>query len=283
VWPYLLIVMGIGLIVRAYWPEGGSIVSGLAVLGLVLAVLYAPQLGWARSPGWDWGFGFGYPFSGGRSGSGNVVTETREVQGIQEIAIHYPAEIVIRQGDTESVSIDAEDNLMAQLATTVRSGELTIRNTEPNWSERVNPTETVRIMITVINLSEIDFSTAGSVQLEGLVGDSLEVTLNGAGNINLYELELAHLNARINGAGSVVADGSAEVVEVRIDGLGNFNGEGLQSQDAKVEINGAGNAELRVANTLDAEINGAGSIDYYGSPEVQRRVNGLGSVSKKGD
>jgi hypothetical protein len=109
------------------------------------------------------------------------------------------------------------------------------------------------------------------------------VTLNGAGNINLYELDLALLDARINGAGSVVADGSAEVVEIRIDGLGNFNGEGLQSQDAKVEINGAGNAELRVANTLDAEINGAGSIDYYGSPEVQRRVNGLGSVSKKGD
>lgn len=283
VWPYLLIAGGISLIVRAYWPEGGAAMSGLVVIGLVLAVLFAPQLGWAQSPGWNWGFGFGYPFSGGRSGSGNVVSEAREVHDFDEIAVRYPAEVFIQQGDEESLSIEAEDNLLPQLDTLVRSGRLTIRNNERRWSGRVTPTEPVRISITVRELREIEYSTAGSVVVESLSGERLVVTLNGAGDIKLHDLALESLNARINGAGNIGADGAADLVEIRIDGLGRFNGENLQSLNAKLEINGAGAAGLRVVNTLDAEINGAGSIGYYGSPEVQREVNGLGSVNRLGD
>lgn len=283
VWPYLLIALGVGLIVRAYLPEARFVTSGLIVIGLVLAVLYAPQLGWAQSPGWNWGFGFGYPFNGGRSGSGVVVSEMREVQDFQEIALHYPAEVVIHQGDVESLRIEAEDNLIPQLDTVVRGGRLTIRNNEPNWSQRVNPTETVHIEITVVDLHEIEFSTAGSVVVESLSGDSLTVSLNGAGDINLHELALSNLNARINGAGSIDADGIADSTQVRIDGLGSFRGANLQSQDAQVEINGAGSTDIRVEQTLNAEINGAGSVNYYGSPEVIRDVNGLGSVNKAGD
>ena len=50
IWPFLLIVMGLGLILRSFWEGAGLIVSILVVVGAVLAVVFAPQLGWGGGP-----------------------------------------------------------------------------------------------------------------------------------------------------------------------------------------------------------------------------------------
>jgi hypothetical protein len=73
--PYLLIVLGFGLILRAYWRFAGILVSLLVVAGAVLAVVYAPQLGWNDAPSWGWDlWDFGPDASGAVAGSGVVKT-----------------------------------------------------------------------------------------------------------------------------------------------------------------------------------------------------------------
>jgi hypothetical protein len=46
VWPFLLIAAGIGLILRPYWAYTSILMDILIIGGLVLSILYAPQLGW---------------------------------------------------------------------------------------------------------------------------------------------------------------------------------------------------------------------------------------------
>jgi hypothetical protein len=279
--PYLLILLGFGLILRAYWRSAGMLVSVLVVAGALLAIVYAPQLGWNDPPSWGWDLWDISPDIGGAvAGSGVVSSESYQVEEFNAISIEYPAEITIRQGRSESVEIEAEDNLLPQLGVVVRGGTLHIQNTERNWRERVNPSEPVLISITVVELNRVQFPTAGKMQIEGVETDSLSVSVSGAGDVTLTDLAAETLEVNLSGAGNIGAQGEGESLQLAISGLGNFNGGDLKSQDVRVQISGAGSATVWAERTLEANISGAGSIDYYGDPQVTERISGVGSVRK---
>jgi hypothetical protein len=282
IWPYALIALGVGLILRTLWKPLGMLVSALVVIGAVAAVFYAPQLGWANAPTWG-NWGNNNSFSGAVPGSGKIETENRKVTGFTGITIGYPAEIIIRQGAAESLSIEAEDNLLPQLTTEVRSGRLYIENKEKRFAKRVDPSQSVKITITVKTLNEIDFPSAGTLTVESLKGDSLKISLSGAGDIVLKKLELKSLEAHVSGAGKITASGSVTDAKVTISGLGDFNGADLTCQTADANIPGAGSITLRVEKQLNAAISGAGSVNYYGPASVSKSISGVGDVNKAGD
>ncbi|HLA06319.1 MAG TPA: head GIN domain-containing protein [Anaerolineales bacterium] len=282
IWPYLLIALGLGLILRGYLRTAEWIVSLLIILGAVGAIVFAPQLGWAGGPDWnlfsDWNPAS--DFGGGVSGSGRIDSETRRVKDFLAVTIRYPAEIVIQQGKSESVKIEAEDNLLPQLSTEVRDGTLVIENKEDNWSKRVDPSKKVIITITVIDLNEINFTSAGTLRVDGLKTETLNLSLSGAGEITLNDLDVEKLESRLSGTGNIEANGTADELELTISGAGNFDAPGLASNAANVRISGVGNATVRVKDKLVATVSGAGSVDYYGSPSVDKNISGAGSVQQ---
>jgi hypothetical protein len=283
--PYLLIALGLGLILRAYWRFAGMWVSLVVVVGAIAAVVYAPQLGWDNAPGWGFDFWDLDPEIGGAiAGSGIVETATYDdLAEFQAISVDYPGDYTVQQGDTESVTIEAEDNLLPQLVAEVRDGTLRVENSERNWSDRVNPTKPVHITITVVELNRVQFPTAGKMQIEGLQTDSLSLSVSGAGDVNVTDLDAGNLDFSLSGAGNINVEGMADSLELSISGFGNFNGGDLQSQSADVHISGAGSATVWAEERLDASISGAGSVDYYGDPSVNERISGVGSVHRVGN
>ena len=279
-WPFLLIGLGLSLILRPYWAESGIFISALLVIGAVAAVIYAPNLGWA-GPAWGWTRGSNA--GGSIRGSGNLETETRSPGAFSEIEIRYPADILIQQGEEESVTVTADDNLLPQLQTAVSSGMLVIDNSEDGWNRRVRASQTIQITITVQEVNEITFDSAGSVEINDLTGSSLLVTLQGAGSIEMNSVTLDRLEVSVQGAGSMEASGEVDHLVVSIDGLGSLNAEGLTAQTAEVSVDGLGSATVRVDQDLVVRIDGLGSVNYYGSPELHEETDGLGSVHRLGD
>jgi hypothetical protein len=53
----------------------------------------------------------------GERGSGNVITESRVVSGSDEILLSGSGEVVVDVDGTESLTIEAEDNIMPLLTT----------------------------------------------------------------------------------------------------------------------------------------------------------------------
>jgi len=282
VWPYVLIAAGIGVILRPYWRYVTVVLDVLIIGGVLLVIFYAPQLGWAN-PSLVYTVG-NNDFSMGpaEAGSGNVISETRKVSGFDEVEISYPAEVFISQGNTESVKIEAEDNLMPGLKTEVRSGKLHIFY-EKTGEKHVNPTKLPKITIIVQQLTELQFDSAGELTVEGVKTDDLRVSVSGAGNLDLTDITTQNLSVDLSGAGSMNASGKADDLRVNISGFGSFEGEDLHTQTASVSLSCAGSATLWVDDHLDAEISGAGSINYYGAADVTKQVNGLGSVSHLGN
>ena len=282
IWPFLLIGWGFSLILGSFWRYGNHLVSLLLIFGAVLAIVFAPQLGWSGSSFVNWNIDLGKDFGGAIQGSGKIKSETRKLASFETVSIEYPADVTIKQGDANSIAITADDNLLKQISTNIASGILTVTNKENNWDDRIKPTETVQIVITLKDINKIVLSSAGTLLVSNLTTDSLELIVSGAGDISLSDLGTNSLAITLSGAGGITAEGTAETLDVRISGFGDFKGGDLHSQTATIRITGAGSATVWAEDNLTAAISGAGDIRYYGNPVVDETISGAGNVSKLG-
>lgn len=282
IWPFLLIGLGLSLILGSFWRYGNQFVSLLLVIGAVLSIVFAPQLGWVGSSSLNWNINLGNDFGGAIQGSGEIKSETRKLASFETVSVEYPADVILKQGAANSISITADDNLLKQISTDIKDGVLEVANKENNWDDRVKPTETVQIVITLKDVNKILLSSAGTLLVSNLTTDTLELVVSGAGDISLANLETTSLDVTLSGAGSITADGTTQTLGVRISGFGDFKGGDLQSQTANVRITGAGSATVWTEDNLTASISGAGDIRYYGDPTVDETISGAGNVSKLG-
>ncbi len=282
IWPFLLIAAGLGLLLRPYWSYATVVLDVILIGGAVLAILYAPQLGWA-SPSMFSVIDIGEPFMGpGEPGSGNVVTETRDVHDFHAIEVDYPGQVLVKQGTKEVVTIEAEDNLLPGLKTQVKNGVLQIFY-KTDKDKRVNPTKSVKITIVVKDLTDMDFTSAGELVIEKLKTNDLSVSMSGAGNLKVDGIQAKALSVNLSGAGSMSASGTADNLDVTISGFGDFKGGNLHNKDARVDISGAGSATVWADDNLTAEVSGAGSVSYYGSASVTKQISGVGGVNHLGN
>src|SRR5262249_35925866 len=144
-------------------------------------------------------------------------------------------QLTIQQGQTESLTITADDNLLPYLTSDVSNGQLTL-GTKVNGG--INPSTPVLYKLSVKALNGITLSGSGSVNAKGLTTDSLKVVIGGSGEITL--------------------GGAAETTDVLLAGSGNYKAGDLQSKDVKVQIMGSGDAVLTAAEKLDVTIAGSG-------------------------
>jgi hypothetical protein len=278
-WPVLLIAAGLDLLFGRRWPLVSALIAVVTVGLAVVAVVFAPQLGLA-GPTWNWtlpGIAFG-----SERGSGTVITETREVSDFDKVVFSTFGDLTIEQGERESLTIEAEDNVLPGIVTEMRDGQLIIEYPE-QFGRGVVPTRPVRYTLTVRNLSLLAISGAGNVTMPRLKTETLAVSLSGAGNFDLTDLQADRLDFTLSGAGNMNASGEVESQGVRLSGLGNYDAADLQSSTAEVSVSGAGSATVWVEQDLDVKISGAGSVNYYGDPEVRSDISGLGNVDRIGD
>jgi len=184
-------------------------------------------------------------------GTGN---QTPDISGVTNVALNGPGTLIIQQGNNESIKIEADDNLMSKISTTVSGNSLSISNLN-SISNRA-----VKIYITLKDLNSLTTNGGGDSEVTDLNTDSLSVTLDN-GKMTLSG-DIDNLIATINGDGTITA-------------------KDLISQKATITINGEGKATLNIVNTLNAVVNGGGSIKYSGNPQVKQQVNGLGSITKE--
>jgi hypothetical protein len=192
----------------------------------------------------------------GVQGSGNVVTETRDVSGFDEIVVLGSGDVAVDVTGVESVVIEAEDNIMPLLTTEVRSGRLEL-GSESSFSTNRG----IKYTITVVSLDGVEISGSGDVTAAGIDTDSFEV--------------------KISGSGDVRAVGVATQLEVGISGSGNYAGEDLVASVGDVQISGSGTAVVNVADELDAGVSGSGRIEYLGDPAVEAETSGSGEISRR--
>jgi hypothetical protein len=221
-----------------------------------------------------------FTFAFAERGSGNVVSEEREVSGFTGIALVSSGDVVITQGAQESLTIEAEDNLLPLLETTVENGLLVLGVKD---GETIQPTKDIRYFITVTNLDRLEISGAGDMSSSDLTLDALSVDISGTGDVSIANLTLDTLSITVSGAGDVDLSGTANSSSITVSGSGDYQACDLQSGTVGLEISGQGDAVVSATGTLTVDVSGMGDVAYVGTPEVSQDVSGMGDVTQISD
>jgi hypothetical protein len=208
-------------------------------------------------------------------GSGRIVKETREVNSFDAIESSGAFHIYLSQGDEESLVLEADDNLMQYIETSVRGGKLYLETQGIGFSRAI-----LRAHITVRDLEAIKAS--GAVKITGetpIDFNRLKISVGGAADIDL-EVFGDLMEVKVNGAGKIYLTGEVEKMGIKLSGASKLKAETLYTRFMDVDISGAGSANVNVEEILDAKISGAGKVNYIGDPKVHSKISGAGKVRR---
>lgn len=213
-------------------------------------------------------------------GSGDLITETREVSGFDSIDLSGFGEVNVTQGGGESLTIETDDNVMEHVKAEVSGGTLNL-----GFEDGVNAVLPTRLVFTVgvDELTSVSISGSGDIESEMIVTDRFDATISGSGDVQIPELTADAVEARISGAGEIDLGGEAADQNVNIGGSGSYRGGDLRGETVKVTIGGSGNATVWATDSLETNISGSGSVKYYGSPSVNTSNSGSGDVNSLGE
>lgn len=193
----------------------------------------------------------------GVRGNGRIKDEFRKVSEFSRIEAGGAFTIRVQVGETASINVSAEENLLDFIRTRVRGNTLEI-----DTRKNISPRKEVIIEITTPSLEMIEVSGANNVTVENISGSDFNVELSGAGNVDL--------------------SGEVDRLKADLSGAGNINARNLKAKDVRISVSGAASADVFASRSLDASVSGVGSIDYYGNPEKTKTdVSGVGSISRR--
>jgi len=213
-------------------------------------------------------------------GSGKVVTENREVSGFTSVLVSGSGQAEITIGESDSLVIEAEDNILPLIEASVQNGKLTI-GMKPHTS--ISTMRGIRYTITVKSLSGVETSGSTDITVTNSArADTFNASTSGSGAIKLSDVQATTLNARTSGSGNIDAAGKVDTAGITTSGSGNFSGANLQCASATATTSGSGNITLWVTGSLTARTSGSGNVQYYGQPTVTRSESGSGRVTSQG-
>jgi predicted small secreted protein len=212
-------------------------------------------------------------------GSGDMVTETRDVSGFDSVDLSGSGDVIITQGEGESLTIETDDNVMEHITSEVRGGTLHLGTKE---LISVSPTRLV-FTLGVDDLNAADVSGSGSIEADSIETDSLEIDVSGSGDVKVDSLTAGDLGVRISGSGDVQLAGEVSEQDIDISGSGNYRAGDLLTETTVISISGSGEATLWTTESLDADVSGSASINYYGNPTVTSSSSGSSDINGLGE
>jgi predicted small secreted protein len=254
------------------------------------------------------------------SGSGRIATETRNLSGFTSVSLAGIGNVYLTQGPTESVRIEAEDNLIPYFDTSVQGSTLKIGIKDRYMGISLLPTRPVKFYVTLPKIEAVTLAGSGNIfagkiqagafgisllgsgniSTDALAATDLDIQLSGSGNIHLGTVSAGQVTANIAGSGDIQVDGltankissktagsgnitiGGKVTEqsAEILGSGDYLASGLKSATATLRVTGSGNSQVSTSRTLNVTILGSGDVAYSGNPTVNASIAGSGKVNQ---
>lgn len=214
-------------------------------------------------------------------GNGQLKKENRSVSAFTSLASEGSMNVQITYGPSENITVEADENLLPYIETSVAGNKLTIRN-KKSLNLRSEKKMTVYVYMKEINSLQL----TGSGDIKGVgafTGDGkTDIILSGSGNLTLEFSKFKDLRLSVSGSGNMTLKGdAANSIDAKVSGSGNIDCARVSSKDVDAKLSGSGNIKVYADNTIDAKISGSGNVYYKGDAQnINSKVVGSGKVLK---
>lgn len=197
-----------------------------------------------------------YAMSDRIKGSGSLTTESRSVENFNGAHVMGSGQVYITQGSTQSVKVEADNNIIEHVKTEVRGGTLHIGMEDGSYSNY-----TLKVYLTMPDVRRLEVSGSGDISA-------------------LSALNVKELSSIIRGSGNISIKGKADEHKVEIYGSGDVEAADFEAEQASIKIAGSGDCKIYAVKNLSVKISGSGDVRYKGNPLVSQTIRGSGDVKK---
>lgn len=186
----------------------------------------------------------------------------RDVRDFDSLEISIPGEVILTQGGTESLAIEASTADLARISTVVRGGTLYIAQMRKDDS----PRGPVTFRLSMKNIVGLRTTSRADIRTDAVTADSLRISIQSSGSVEVKSLKARTLDVEMNSSGDCTLAGSIDRQSVLINSSGEYLAADLPSREATLKLNSSGSATIRVSDTLSASLSSSGDVRYHGSP-----------------
>jgi len=195
-------------------------------------------------------------------------TETRNVSNFKGVDVSAGIDLYITMGETESVKIVADDDIIDRIITEVKDGVLRIyvkQNGWFNWSGN----ETRKAYVTIKELNRIEASSGSEVKSENtLKGEDLKIRVSSGAGVNV-DVYYKNLDVDTSSGSDAKVTGKVKNLKVNSSSGSDINAGELESLICNASASSGSDITVKVTEELYANASSGADVKYYGNPSVK--------------
>jgi hypothetical protein len=211
------------------------------------------------------------------NGNGNVQTEERNMNAtFTEIKASSGLKVILEEGTTQKVILEADDNLLTIIETFVDNGMLHIRS-----DKNIRNASSKKVYVTYTTLSEVKASSGSVVIIKDQIKNE-RLTLDASSGANIEANVFSKdLYLKVSSGASLDISGKTKLLKTKASSGGLIDAENVLSVRCEARASSGGNISINVKEHLEAKASSGGNIDYYGEPMVHfTSKNYSGGINK---
>ncbi len=218
-----------------------------------------------------------FHFGNGIKGSGNITTETRTANDdFKSIEVSQGIKVNVEQGDSKSITVEADDNLQEHIITKIENGVLKI---EADASYNSTETPIVNVKMPIINgLSASSGSEINSATT--LITNNISAKSSSGSRINI-EVEADAITLESSSGSTIESSGKALKLETTSSSGSSIEAKNLQANEVIAQATSGSSTSVYPIVKLNAKASSGSSINYYKVPKtITKEESSGGSVSE---
>jgi len=212
------------------------------------------------------------------SGSGNIVTEIRNTGSFDAISVSGSLEVELKTGDVTSVVVEADDNIMKYIKTTVSGNTLKINTENMHSYSNVH----MKVYLTSRAINSIKASASADVVADNILTGSGRLTFKASSSASIKaEVDAPEIETDANSSAAIILTGKTKTHKTEASSSADIKTFGLLSENTTAHVSSSGSIEVHASIRLDAHASSSGSIYYKGAAAVTKAESSSGMVRKQ--
>jgi hypothetical protein len=211
------------------------------------------------------------------NGNRNVLVKERKPQeNFSGITVSTGIDVFISQGNKNSITVEADENLHDIIITEVNNGVLKIYSDKNIWKAKAR-----KVYVTIENLTLLKATSGSGVRSETIIKtNEISITATSGADVNI-EIDAQSI------ATSTTSGADIKIYGATINHASNatsgsaIDAYNLKSENVIVKATSGADIHIYASKKIEAKATSGGAIDFRGNPTViNKKTNSGGSVSK---
>lgn len=219
---------------------------------------------------------FSFPFNS-IEGNGNVIKDERVFsEKIDVVRASTGLEVILMESMVQSVTVEADENLIEVIETNFDNGVLHIKT-----NENIRRAKSKKVTVSFVRLEGIEASSGANLKsISTIVSDNLYLQTSSGSQMDVTVLS-KELTAKSSSGADMKIRGQALNFNSKASSGSSINAKELEAIYCTSKVSSGADIVLNVKRSLDAKASSGGDIKYYGEPKVvNQNKSSSGSVKK---